>query len=83
MGEEHTLPRPTGWLGKSDITSKFYEFKRILDAVRGGWISLIGSSVAAGLVEIGSGLVGFVVFEGAFSLHRRTHTHLSAITLGS
>ena len=45
MGENNsffvkiTPLRPTDWLGKSDITSKLYEFKRVLDAVRGGRMS--------------------------------------------
>ena len=38
-------------------------------------MSWIGASVAAGLVEIGSGLVGLAVFEGPFSMHRSTHRH--------
>ena len=73
---KNTPPRdqPGTWLGKKvHITSKLYEFKRVLGAVRGGWTTKIGTSVAVGLIEIGSGLVGLVVFEGPVSMHRYTH----------
>ena len=52
--------------------SKVYEFTTVLDTVRGGWTTSIGMSVAAEMVQIGSGLVRFVVLEGAASLHRYT-----------
>ena len=45
------------------------KFNKVLDAVRGGWMTSIGTFVAAGLVEIGSGLM---VFEGPASTHRHT-----------
>ena len=75
--------RPADRLGKSDNTSKLYQFKRALDAVRGGCMSCIEASVVAGMVAIGVGLVGFVVVEGTFSLRRRIHTrtHASTTTL--
>lgn len=66
-----------GYIGQ--FTSKLNELKRVVDGVRCGWISWIRASVAAGLVQVGSGLVGFVAFEEPFSLwriHTRTHTSL-------
>ena len=78
--EEHPPPtRPTGWFGKSDITSKLYEPNRVLDTVRGEWVLWIGASVATRMVEIGSGLVGFIVFEEPFSLQRRIHTPTNSL----
>ena len=62
---------PAGQIGHT--MSKVYEFTTVLDTVRGGWTTSIGMSVAAEMVQIGSGLVRFVVLEGAASLHRYTH----------
>lgn len=46
--------------------SRLDEFKRVLDAAIGRCTSRIGALVAAGMVEIGSRWVLFVVGCGAF-----------------
>ena len=60
--------QPAGQIGHN---AQSVQIQKDFDAVRGGMISLVEASVAAGALDFGSGLGGLAVLESPFPMYRR------------